>query len=97
MDQKINELEKRVTKLSGPESPEENRAIVFESDLTYRALQCLTDAERQILRLVLLDATNAGVDSDNEDWLTERSQDEQAVVRKILARFKELSQEGKST
>jgi hypothetical protein len=92
---KVERLEKRVTKLAGPETPEKDRAIVFETDLTYRVLQCLTATEQHALTLLLIDSGKEGVDPNNEAFLTKRPPEQQAALTKTLSRFRELEQEDK--
>ena len=85
----IKDLEKRVSELS-------DRTIAFDSDLGYHAIQCLTEEEQGTLCDVIIAAEKEHVNpKDEEVWLSKRPQEQQAVVRKILARLMELQQEEK--
>lgn len=88
---KIENLEKRVEAVASKE-PDKNEQAKYS-----KIVGELSDEEKTALARAIRGAEEAGTDPDMETWLATRPEDQQAVVRKVAARFKELEEEGKST
>jgi hypothetical protein len=88
---KLEELENRVEALASKE-PKKNENAVYLTIVGE-----LSDEEKSSLAHAIIGAEKAGTDPNMETWLATRPQDEQAVVRKVASRFKELKQEGKES
>lgn len=93
MSRKLRDLDERMQRVTESEHRRDDRAIYS------RAIKCLTESEKDSLANAILATEKEELATDTkptEAWLATRPQDQQAAVRKVLARIQELEQEGET-
>lgn len=89
---KLERLAERVEHLEATKKPD-NAAKIEE---IHRFTMGLAEDERSALAYAIVDAEKDGTSPGDQAWLSKRPQDQQAVVRKVMAldsKLRELEQE----